>query len=97
VRTIAGTASASTAHILPSQQRHGRGPRRRKLCVVPEPPRRLTRTAGAHSILPTAEPVGSTQPSFPDAPPSDWTIRPTREPIKTCPTTRHRSSPSQAQ
>ena len=37
--TIVGTASASAAHILLSQQRHGHGSRRRQLRVVPKSPR----------------------------------------------------------
>ena len=60
--------------------------------------------ANAHGILPTSEPVGPTQPPTENrrpgraSLPSDWTIPSmarTREPIRTCPTTRHRSSPSQ--
>ena len=39
VGTIVGTASASAAHILLSQQRHGHGSRRRQLRVVPKSPR----------------------------------------------------------
>jgi len=106
VETIVGTASASTAHILVPRtfslrsRGTGTGPDDGNFASFPKAPA----AANAHGILPTSEPVGPTQPPTENrrpgraSLPSDWTIPSmarTREPIRTCPTTRHRSSPSQ--
>jgi hypothetical protein len=53
-------------------------------------------TASCRRQNPSAQPNRQQKTVVPDALPSDWTIHPTREPIKACLTTRHLIKPNQA-